>query len=96
MPVVDAPPATPHDPGTDLVLGGANLAGAQEAVLWPDAGLGAPTDVHSLPVSGVADDSVTIPSAGGLATVGGRGPWRLTLRVGAQVYTPYVLVELSA
>jgi hypothetical protein len=96
MPVVDAPPATPHDPGADLVLTGAQLAGAQEAVLWPDAGLGAPTDVHSLPVSGVADGSVTIPSAGGLATVGSRGPWRLTVRVGAQVYTPYVLVELSA
>lgn len=96
-PVVDAPAALAHDPTTDLLLTGADLAGAEEAVLWPDIGVTAPTDVHSLPVSGVAAGSVTVPSAGGLATLSGaRGPWRLTVRIGAHVYTPYVLVELAS
>jgi hypothetical protein len=96
-PVVDAPAALSHDPTTDLVLTGANLADAQEAVLWPGEGITAPTDVHALPVDDASAGSVTVPSAGGLATVpAGRGPWRLTIRVGARVYTPYVLLELAS
>ena len=95
-PVIDAPAALTHDPGDDLVLTGANLADAQEAVLWPDVGVVAPTDVHSLPVTAVAGGTVTVPTAGGLATVPEtRGPWRLTIRVGDHVYTPYVLLELE-
>jgi hypothetical protein len=95
-PVLDAPAATPHDAGTDLVLTGANLTGADDAVLWPDVGLTAPSDVHTLPVANVGADSVTIPSAGGLAAVpAGRGPWRLAVRIGTQ-YTPYVLLELTS
>jgi hypothetical protein len=47
-------------------------------------------------VSAVAAGTVTVPSAGGLANVpAARGPWRLTVRIGAQVYTPYVIVELG-
>jgi Pvc16 N-terminal domain len=96
MPVVDAPAALAHDPGDDLVLTGANLADAQEAVLWPDVGVVAPTDVHSLPVEAAAAGTVAVPSAAGLATVPAeRGPWRLTIRVGDGVYTPYVLLELQ-
>lgn len=95
--VVDAPASFSHDPTTDLVLTGANLADAQEAVLWPSEGVTAPTEVHGLPVDDVAAGSVTVPSAGGLATVpAGRGPWRLAIRVGARVYTPYVLLELAS
>lgn len=96
-PAVDAPAALRHDPATDLVLTGANLAGAQEAVLWPDVGVTAPTDVHSVALSAVAAGSVTVPSAAGLATVpAGRGTWRLTVRIGTQVFTPYVLVDLGS
>jgi len=96
-PTVDAPAVLEHDPTNDLVLTGANLGEAQEAVLWPDAGVVAPTDVHSLPVTGVAAGSVTVPSTAGLEDVpAARGPWRLTIRVGAQFYTPYVLVELGS
>lgn len=96
-PTVDAPPVLAHDPADDLVLTGANLADAQRAVLWPDVGVTAPTDVHDLPLSAAAAGSVTVPAAGGLATVpSARGPWRLTIRVGDQVYTPYVLVELES
>ena len=83
QPAVDAPAALVHDPATDLVLTGANLADAQAALAWPDAGVGAPTDVHTLPVAGVQPGAVTLPSAGGLATSpAGHGPWRLTVRVG--------------
>jgi len=96
-PAVDAPAALRHDPATDLVLTGANLGDAEEAVLWPDTGVAAPTDVHNLSLTGVAAGSVTVPSAGGLATLPtARGVWRLTVRVGAQLYTPYVLVELES
>ncbi|HEY5880213.1 MAG TPA: Pvc16 family protein [Nakamurella sp.] len=96
-PAVDAPAGLAHDPATDLVLTGANLTGAQEAVLWPDGGVSAPTDVHTLAVSAVTAGSVTVAAAGGLATVPpGRGAWRLAIRVGAQVFTPYVLVEFAS
>jgi hypothetical protein len=95
-PAVDAPAPAVHDPATDLVLTGANLAAAEEAVLWPDVGVTAPPDVHGLPVTDVSAGSVTVPSTGGLATVpAGRGPWRLTIRAGDHVYTPYVLLELE-
>ena len=95
-PAVDAPPAPTHDPSTNLVLTGGNLAGAEEAVLWPDVGITAPTDVHGIEVDNVTAGSVTVPSAGGLADLpAGRGRWRLTVRVGDHVYTPYVLVELE-
>jgi hypothetical protein len=96
-PTIDAPAVLTHDPSNDLVLSGANLADAERAVLWPDVGVTAPTDVHDLPLTAVGAASVTVPSAGGLATVpAARGPWRLTIRVGDQVYTPYVLVELES
>lgn len=96
-PTIDAPAALEHDPTDDLVLTGANLADAQEAVLWPDVGIAAPTDVYNVPVTGVAAGTVTVPSADGLATVpAARGPWRLAIRVGTQLYTPYVLVELGS
>lgn len=98
-PAVDAPAAPTHDPATDLPLTGANLGNAQAAVMWPDNGLSAPSDVFSLALAAVTAGSLTVPSAGapGLANLpAGRGPWRLTVRVGEQLYTPYVLVELAA
>jgi hypothetical protein len=96
-PAVDAPAALRHDAGDDLVLSGANLGDAQEAVVWPDVGIAAPTDVHSIPLSAVAAGSITVPSAGGLADLpAARGPWRLTIRVGDHVYTPHVVLELGS
>jgi hypothetical protein len=96
-PAVDAPGTVAHNPAADLVLSGANLAQAEDAVLWPDVGLAAPTDVHTVALTAVAAGSVTVPTANGLANLpAGRGPWRLTVRIGTQVYTPYVLVELAA
>lgn len=96
-PALAAAPGLVHDPADDLVLGGQELSDAQEAVLWPDGGLTTPVDVHSIAVTGVSDDEVTVPSAGGLADLpAGRGPWRLTVRVGDNVYTPSIVVELVA
>jgi hypothetical protein len=95
-PAIDALPAPTHDPSTNLVVTGANLAAAEEAILWPDVGVTAPTDVHGMAVDNVTAGSVTVPSAGGLADLpAARGPWRLTLRIGEHRYTPYVLVELE-
>lgn len=95
-PAVDALATPTHDPSTNLALTGANLAGAEEAVLWPDVGIAAPTDVHGVGLENVTEDGVTVPSAGGLADLpAGRGPWRLAVRVGEHVYTPYVLLELE-
>jgi hypothetical protein len=93
-PAVDALTSTLHDPTHDLVLAGANLAGASEAVLWPDVGVTAPTDVHTLSLTAVAGASVTVPSAQLQTAPTGRGPWRISIRVGA-VYTPYIVVELG-
>jgi hypothetical protein len=93
-PAVDAPAALTHDPSANLVLTGANLADAQEALLWPDVGVTAPTDVHGVAVENVTAGSVTVPSAGGLADLPARA-WRLAVRIGDHVYTPYVLVELE-
>ena len=94
--VVDAPPAFTHDPATDLVLTGANLAAAQDCVVWPDEGLAAPTEVRTLSVSAVGATGVTVVAAQLATLPGGRRTWRLSIRVGAQLYTPYVLVELAA
>lgn len=92
-PAVDAPAV--HDPSGQLVLSGANLTGAQEAVLWPDAGVAAPTDVHTLQLSGVTASSARITAARLGTLPAGRGPWRLTVRTGDHLYTPYVLLELA-
>jgi hypothetical protein len=94
-PAVDAPPSISHDPSTDLVLTGANLAAADEAVTWPDAGVAAPTEVHTLALTGAAAGTVTIASSELDSLPAGRGPWRLTVRLD-QLFTPYVLVELES
>jgi hypothetical protein len=97
VPVLDALDALEHEFGTDLVLTGANLSGAVEAILWPDSGLVSPAEVHSLAVVDVTATSVTLPAAGspiGLSALPGqRAPWRLAIRVDANVYTPFVLLE---
>jgi hypothetical protein len=94
-PCVDALPGFRHDPADDLVLTGANLGAAEECVVWPDAGLALPTDVHRLPLSAAGATSVTVPAAEIAGLPPSRGPWRLALRIGAQAYTPPVVLELS-
>ena len=82
--LVDAPPRSCTTRRGDLVLTGANLGDAQEAVVARHPSVAA-TDVPT----GVAAGSVTTPP-GGLATLPlhRTGVWRLTIRVGAQLYTP--------
>jgi Pvc16 N-terminal domain len=91
MPVIDAPPG-PHSAAADLVLAGANLAGATRALLWPDAGVNAPSDVHELPLGAVGATSVTVLAP----ATAEPGTYRLVVRIGARVYTPYVVLELTS
>jgi hypothetical protein len=89
-PVIDAP-ASAHNRAADLVLSGANLSGAQAAILWPDEGVSAPSEVYTLPVTGVGATTVTVTGFGPLRP----GAYRLTVRIGAQVFTPYAVLELT-
>jgi hypothetical protein len=96
MPVIDAPLALLHDPDDDLVLSGANLGDAEECLVWPDGGVAAPSEVHSLALTAGTAASVTVASAE-LDVLGGGGrTWRLAIRVGERVFTPYVLLELAS
>jgi len=96
VPVLDAPPALRHDPTTPLVLTGANLAAAEDCVVWPDDGVASPTDVRTLELIDLDAESVTV-AADELDTLPHRPrPWRLAVRLGERLYTPYVLVELTA
>lgn len=95
-PIVDAPVPLKHARTSDLTLTGANLSRAEVAVLWPDAGVRVPTDVHEVPLAGVTATSVELRAAGGLSAVPvGPGPLRLSLRLAGGTYTPWVLVELT-
>jgi hypothetical protein len=98
-PVLSAPPVLRHDPSANLALTGANLGGAAEALVWPDRGVSSPSDVHHVAVGSVSAGSVTVLSAGspeGLSDVDfGAGSWRLALRIGAHVFTPYVVLEFG-
>lgn len=94
VPIVDAPPLT-HSAANDLVLTGAVLDDAQEAVLWPDEGITGPADVHVLAVSDVSATELTIVANELTVLPVNRGPWRLTVKIGDHVYTPYVVVDLE-
>jgi hypothetical protein len=97
VPGLDAPAAAvPHDSATDLVVRGAGLGAVQEVLAWPDDGIRAPTDVHSLPFSIGGPGSLTVRSAAGLADLPGAvSTWRLAARLAGQRYTPFVVVELA-
>ena len=96
VPGLDAPAAAaPHDPATDLVVGGAGLGAVQEVLAWPDDGIRAPSDVHSLPFSVAGPGSLTVRSTGGLADLPAAvSTWRLAARLAGQRYTPFIVVEL--
>jgi hypothetical protein len=100
VPVLEAPTVVRHDPNAPLTLRGTNLAGAVDALVWPDRGVAAPSDVHTLALSAVGANAATIAAAGtpgGLGDVAfGAEPWRVALRVGDHVYTPYVVLEFGS
>lgn len=93
--VLDAPAAPAHDPSTDLSMTGARLGAVTEVVAWPDSGIGAPTDVHTLGFAPGGAGALTVLSAGGLANLPTAiRTWRLAARLAGQTYTGYVVVEL--
>jgi hypothetical protein len=94
--VLDAPAEATHDPATDLVLTGSGLGAVQEVVAWPARGIGAPTDVRSLPFVSAGAGQITVSSAGGLADLPAAiTSWRLAAQLPGPGYTPYVTLELA-
>ena len=96
IPLLDAPEEPTHDPATDLTLGGGGLGAVHEVVVWPDRGIGAPTDVHPIPFVAGGPTAITVRSTGGLADLPGSiTRWRLAARLTGQSYTSYVVLELT-
>ena len=94
--VLDAPAEATHDPSTDLVLTGSGLGAVQELVAWPARGIGAPTDVRSLPFASGGAGQITVSSAGGLAALPAAiSSWRLAAQLPGPAYTPYVALEVA-
>ena len=86
------------DVAADLVLSGRGLAGADQAAIWPEAGIHSPGDVVEMPLSAAAAGSVTI--AGAQLTANARpllsGDQRLAIHLGSQRYTPSIVVRFKS
>jgi hypothetical protein len=94
--VLDAPAQPTHDPANDLVLTGRGLGPVSEVVAWPARGIGAPTDVRSLPFTSGGTGQLTVTSAGGLADLPAAiTSWRLAAGLPGPSFTPYVALELA-
>lgn len=95
VPLLDAAATPSHHAGTDLVLTGAGLNAVQDVVVWPDSGIGAPSDVHDVPFTVNSADALTVRSFNGLADLPAAITlWRLAARHSGHHYTPYVVLEL--
>lgn len=96
VPSVHAPTPGFHSiAGGDLVLAGQDLGAALEAIVWPDGGVAAPSEVVTLALAGPPlPNQVTVAQAD-LAAAGLRfTTYRLTVRVGPHLFTPWVLLEV--
>jgi hypothetical protein len=94
--VLDAPAEATHDPSADLTLTGSGLGAVQEVVAWPAHGIGAPTEVRSLPFTSAGAGQITVSSAGGLAGLPAAiTSWRLAAQLPGPGYTPYVALEVA-
>ncbi len=95
-PTLDAPNVATHSLAGPLSLSGRELAATEELLFWPDAELSVPTQIKSVLGPSATPTSV-VATAAELATAGlTPGTWRISARVGDHVYTPYVLLELTA
>ncbi|NVB37038.1 DUF4255 domain-containing protein [Pseudenhygromyxa sp. WMMC2535] len=95
-PTLDAPTVASHSMAGDLVLDGRALGSLGAVVLWPDEGIADPSAVKTITPASFDATSVTL-SAAELAGAGlSAGSWRISARIGDHVYTPYVLLELTA
>lgn len=95
VPSVDAPSNLTHSRAADLTLTGRSLDDASEVIVWPEMGIFSPLDVVTLPVSEVSSNQVRV-SAGVLGTAPLRNElYRLTVRVSAHVFTPFVQLEFT-
>ena len=94
--MLDAPAEATHNPSADLVLTGSGLGAVQEVVAWPAGGIGAPTDVRSLPFVAAGAGQITVSSAAGLADLPAAITlWRLAAQLPGPGFTPYVALEVA-
>ena len=95
-PTLDAPIVATHSLASDLVLDGRELDGLDEVVFWPDAGVTVLISEGAVTPATFDDTSITITSAE-LGSAGlTAGAWRISARVDGHVYTPFVIVEVTA
>ncbi len=93
-PTLDAPSFASHSLAAVLTLHGRSLAATTELVFWPDRELSVPSEIKSLLAP--AADATTIQATPAKLAAAGLAPgnWRVSARIGTQVYTPYVVVEM--
>ena len=81
--------------GANLVLTGAGLAAVDRVFLWPASGILSPAEVIDLPPSAAVAGQVTVARAG-LDAAGLRPiPYLAAARLGANRFTPAVVVEVA-
>jgi hypothetical protein len=96
MPMIDAPNTLSVSRTGNFIVTGNNLQNVTKLAAWPDAGLRSPSDfklinVQPPPASGKQVLILgTDMQAAGLRLQ----PYRFALRVGSNVYTPYILLNV--
>lgn len=94
---IDAPLFASHDLGAALTLSGRGLASATELVMWPDRGVAEPAEIRSLAIAAATPYSVEVSAAAlAAASLVPDLDYRLSVRVDAHRYTPYVLARFHA
>ena len=94
---VFSPPLPSQTVAADLVLAGRDLHTATHAYFWPDAALTVPAEVVEVALlpANVGVSQVIVPAAALPLPAGDHRRYRISLRASAQVYTPFVLMELT-
>jgi hypothetical protein len=93
-PTLDAPSFASHSLAAPLILQGRSLAATVELVFWPDRELSMPSEIKSLLAPAAAATTIQATAAQLGAAGLTPGSWRVSARIGAHVYTPYVVMEL--
>ena len=97
-PSVFSPAVPSASVSVDLFLDGRDLQTATHAYFWPDSTVAVPAEVLevALAPADVNPTQVRIPSAALPVPASGRRAYRISLKMSPQVYTPFVVMELSA
>jgi hypothetical protein len=95
VPGVDAPLLSTHSLAADLALTGRGLATAQQAIIWPAAGVASPNEVTAVALSGIGMTQLTLTSVALTAAHVRTGAHRIAIRLASNVFTPFVEVEFT-